>query len=343
MAQVPVPVRDVLGRPMTDLRVSVTDRCNFRCVFCMPPDRIYTFLPKGELLTFEEITRLARLFVEMGVRKVRITGGEPLLRSGVEKLIAMLARIPGLEDLALTTNGYLLAQKAEALKAAGLRRVTVSLHALEDSTFGRINGRGVGVQRVLEGIERAIAVGLVPVKVNVVVLRGVNDDQVVELARLFKRPHCVVRFIEYMDVGTLNGWDPEKVVSAREIVERIDRAMPLEPLPRESTGEVALRFRYRDDGAEVGVIASVTEPFCGDCCRVRLSSDGKLYTCLFAAEGHDLKGPLRAGATDEALKAIIRSVWSRRTDRYSEERTAALRQGRAWMPVPKVEMFRVGG
>lgn len=337
------PVRDVFGRPMTDLRISVTDRCNFRCVFCMPPDRVYAFLPREELLTFEEITRLARLFVEMGVRKIRITGGEPLLRSEIEKLIAMLARIPGLEDLALTTNGYLLAQKAAALKAAGLRRVTVSLHALEDSTFGQINGRGIGVSRVLEGIERAVEVGLVPVKIDVVVLRGVNDHQVVELARFFKRPHCVVRFIEYMDVGTVNGWNLEKVVPAREIVEMIDRAMPLEPLPREYAGEVALRFRYRDDGTEVGVIASVTEPFCGDCSRVRLSSDGRLYTCLFAAEGHDLKGPLRAGATDEELKAIIASVWSRRTDRYSEERTAALRQGQPRTPVPKVEMFRIGG
>ncbi len=336
------PPRDAFARPMSDLRISVTDRCNFRCTFCMPSDRAYRFLPKPQILTFEEVTRLAGLFVDLGVEKIRLTGGEPLLRSEIERLVAALAALDGVRDLALTTNAFLLPQKAGVLRRAGLGRVTVSLHSLNQETFGRVNGLEADLGRVLEGIRAARRVGLDPVKLNVVVMQGVNDREIVDLARDGRDAGCVVRFIEYMDVGTLNAWDPRKVVSAREIVERVDRAFPLEPLDKVRPGDVAHRYRYLDGGGEIGVITSVTRPFCGDCSRVRLSAEGQLYTCLFAARGHDLKTPLRAGASDAELTERIGAIWSRRVDRYSEERTAALDSGR-FVPVEKVEMFRIGG
>lgn len=335
-------LRDTLDRPMTDLRISVTDRCNFRCTFCMPSDRAYSFLPRPQILTFEELTRLARVFIDLGVEKIRLTGGEPLLRHQIEHLIAALAELDGLQDLALTTNAYLLPKKAAALRRAGLDRVTVSLHSLDPEVFGRINGLGLELERVLAGIDAAVAAGLEPVKLNIVIIQGVNDHEIVDLARYGRDHGCVVRFIEYMDVGTVNAWDPEKVISAEQIIERIDRVFPLEPTRKLRPGDVADRYRYRDGGGEVGVITSVTQPFCGDCSRVRLSAEGKLYTCLFAAAGHDLKTLLRDGATDEALRDRIHQIWSRRTDRYSEERTAALRAGR-FVPAEKVEMFRIGG
>jgi cyclic pyranopterin phosphate synthase len=348
------PLRDRLGRPLEDLRISVIDRCNFRCSFCMPAGRRYEFLPKSELLSFEEIARVARLFATLGVRKLRLTGGEPLLRVEIEKLVAMLAAIPGIEDLALTTNGVLLAQKARALREAGLRRVTVSLETLDDEVFGRLNGVGAKVGTVLEGIEAAQREGLGPVKVNAVVMRGVNDHEVVDLARFFEARGCVVRFIEYMDVGTVNGWRLEDVLSAREILDRVGAELPLEPLERSHPSDPALRFRYLRSGLEVGAIASITEPFCGDCTRARLSSDGAVYTCLFGAAGTDLKQPLRSGADDAELLELLSGLWSRRADRYSEARVERLREeeplvalgrdpGTAAATARRVEMFRIGG
>ncbi len=334
---------DKFGRPLKDLRISVTDRCNFRCPFCMPAEvygERYRFLPKAEILTFEEIVRLTRIFVDLGVSKVRLTGGEPLLRNELEVLVAQLARIDGIKDLALTTNGYLLAQKAQALKDAGLQRVTVSLHSLDDEVFAKMNGRGYITERVLEGIQQAAEVGLLPIKINVVVQKGVNGHTLVDVARFFKGLGHVVRFIEYMDVGNLNGWKMDQVVSADEIVQLIDAELPLQQLERNDRSEVALRYRYKDGSGEIGIIASVTKPFCGDCARIRLSAEGKVYTCLFASEGHDLKGPLRAGATDDELKEILRAIWSRRTDRYSEERTELLAEG---IHSRKVEMYQLGG
>ena len=337
---------DHYGRGIDDLRISVIDRCNFRCTFCMPSDRHYDFLPKRELLSFEEIARLAGLFAELGVRKIRLTGGEPLLRSDIEALVEMLARVPGIEDLALTTNGFLLADKAEALCAAGLRRVTVSLESLDQKTFGEINGLGLPVSKVLEGIEAAARAGLEPIKINTVVMRGVNDHEVVDIARYFKERGQIVRFIEYMDVGTVNGWRPEEVLSAREILGRVAAELPLEPVSRDRKSDTALRYRYLDDGVEVGAIASITQPFCGDCTRARLSSDGKLYTCLFAASGLDLKQPLRAGESDDSLKQHIERCWQQRDDRYSELRWQGMNSGQqrpAGLDEPKVEMFRIGG
>ena len=334
--------RDTFDRPMTDLRISVTDRCNFRCTFCMPAEQTYHFLPKPQILTFEETARLARVFVELGVRKVRLTGGEPLLRANVETLIAQLAILPGIGDLALTTNAYLLAKKADSLVEAGLDRVTVSLHSLEAETFGRLSGLGMELDRVLEGIRAAVAAGLTPVKLNVVVMKDVNEHEIVDLARFGREIGAVVRYIEYMDVGTLNAWDPERVVSAREIVDRVGEVFPLEPVSKDFPGDVAERYRYTDGGGEIGVISSVTQPFCGDCSRVRLAADGRVYTCLFGRVGHDLKTPLRSGESDDELRRRIRDLWSRRTDRYSEERTAALSAGR-FVPAEKVEMFRIGG
>ncbi len=334
-------VTDTLNRRLADLRISVTDRCNFRCPYCMPAEVFgerYPFLPRAEVLTFEEITRLARIFVDMGVTKLRLTGGEPLVRNSLEVLVAQLAGIEGVRDLTLTTNGYLLAARAQALADAGLDRVTVSLDSLDDATFGRMNGRGFTTENVLEGIRAAVAAGLTPIKINVVVQRGVNDHTLVDMARFFKDAGHIVRFIEYMDVGTRNGWRLDEVVPADEILERIDAVMPLEPLPPNYGGEVALRYRYRDGEGEIGVIASVTKPFCGDCTRARLSADGVLYTCLFSSLGSDLKGPLRAGATDAELEERVRRVWNLRDDRYSEER-ASLTEPRP----QKVEMYRVGG
>ena len=336
-------LKDKFGRPVRDLRVSVTDKCNFRCPYCMPAEIYggrYEFLPKSELLTFEEIARLAGIFVELGVKKIRLTGGEPLVRNGLEKLVARLSAIHGIEDLTLTTNGYLLAQKAQALRDAGLGRLTVSLDSLNDEVFKAMNGRGYGTERVLEGIRRAEEVGFSPIKINSVVQRGVNDHSVVELARRFKGTGHIVRFIEYMDVGNLNGWKLDHVVSADEIAEMINAEMPLEPVESNYKGEVALRYRYRDGGGEIGIIASVTKPFCGDCTRARLSTDGRLYTCLFASQGTDFRGPMRSGATDDDLRDLLAGVWSRREDRYSEMRTSFTALDNQ---PKKVEMYQIGG
>jgi len=308
----------------------------------MPAEQSYRFLPRPQILTFEEVGRLARIFVGLGVRKIRLTGGEPLLRAEIETLIGDLGSLPGLDDLALTTNAFLLPEKAAALREAGLDRVTISLHSLDPVTFGRINGLGADLGRVLEGIDAAVAAGLTPVKLNAVIMKDVNAHEVGDLARFARDHGCVIRFIEYMDVGTLNAWDPEKVISAREILETVDAVFPIEPVDKDHPGEVAHRYRYLDGGGEIGVIPSVTQPFCGDCSRVRLSAEGKLYTCLFSSVGHDLKTPLRATDDDEVIRARLIAIWNGRTDRYSEERTAALLAGR-FVPADKVEMFRIGG
>ncbi|MCX8017362.1 MAG: GTP 3',8-cyclase MoaA [Rhodocyclaceae bacterium] len=333
------PLVDTFGRPVRDLRISITDRCNFRCVYCMPKTvfgRDYPFLPRAELLSFEEIARLARLFAARGVKKIRLTGGEPLLRHGVEKLIALLAAIPGL-DIALTTNGSLLAQKAATLAAAGLQRVTVSLDALDDAVFKRMNDADYPVAKVLDGIEAAAAAGLVPVKINCVVKRGLNEGEIVPLARHFRGSGHILRFIEYMDVGSSNGWRLDEVVPSAEVLRRIGEHFPLEPIDPNYPGEVAQRWRYRDGTGEIGVISSVTRAFCDSCTRIRLSTEGRLYTCLFANEGHDLRALLRAGADDAALDAAIRAIWQRRADRYSQQRLAAT------PGLKKIEMSYIGG
>ena len=329
---------DTLGRPVRDLRISVTDRCNFRCTYCMPKTvfgQDYRFMDRKELLTFEELERVARVFAELGVEKIRLTGGEPLLRKELETLVERLDAIDGL-DLTLTTNASLLARKAEALRAAGLDRVNVSLDSLDDATFRAMNDVDFPVTRVLEGIDAAAAAGL-PVKVNAVVKRGVNDDGVVEMARHFRGTGHSLRFIEYMDVGATNGWRLDDVVPAAEIVERIGAVFPLEPVDAAYRGEVAQRFRYRDGAGEVGVIASVTQPFCGDCTRARISAEGKLYTCLFAVRGTDLRALLRGGASDDELRDAIAGVWARRSDRYSELRTEQT------STLPRIEMSYIGG
>ena len=337
-------ISDKFGRPFRDLRISVTDRCNFRCPYCMPAEiygERYEFLPKAELLTFEEITRLATIFAGLGAEKVRLTGGEPLVRKELDSLVAKLARIDGVEDLTLTTNAYLLPQQAPALREAGLQRITVSVDTLDDEIFRRMNGRGFGTKRVLEGIEAAERARFSPIKINAVVQRGVNDHTLVELARYFKERGHVVRFIEYMDVGNRNGWNLEQVVSADEIASMIDAEMPIEPMESNYSGEVALRYRYRDGDGEMGIIASVTKPFCGDCTRLRLSPEGRMFTCLFATQGRDLREPLRAGASDNDLADLITGVWKTREDRYSEDRatmTEELRGSRE-----KVEMYHIGG
>jgi cyclic pyranopterin phosphate synthase len=334
-----VAVLDTIGRPLRDLRISVTDRCNFRCVYCMPKEvfgRDYRFLPRRELLTFEEIERVARVFVGLGVHKLRITGGEPLLRRDLEVLIERLAGLGDDLDLTLTTNGALLARKAHALADAGLTRVTVSLDSLDDEVFRAMNDVDFPVARVLAGIDAAAAAGL-PVKVNVVVKRGLNESSVLDVARRFRGTGHAVRFIEYMDVGATNGWRLDDVVPAAEIVRTIGAEFPLEPLEPAYRGEVAERYRYLDGAGEIGVIASVTQPFCGDCTRARISADGKLYTCLFAVHGHDVRGVMRSGADDSELEAAIRAVWERRADRYSELRTAETSRLR------KVEMSYIGG
>jgi cyclic pyranopterin phosphate synthase len=335
----PVPLRDSLNRPVRDLRISVTDRCNFRCVYCMPKEVFgheYRFLERRELLTFEEIERTARVFAGLGVEKVRLTGGEPLLRRELERLVEMLAAVPGL-DLTLTTNGSLLPQKARALAGAGLGRVTVSLDSLDDEVFRGMNDVDFPVERVLAGIEAAAAAGLAPVKINMVVKRGVNDESILPMARFFRDSGHILRFIEYMDVGHTNGWRLDDVVPAAEIVERIDAVFPLEPVAAAYRGEVAQRWRYRDGTGEIGVISSVTQPFCGDCTRARISAEGKLYTCLFATRGTDLRALLRSGATDEELRNAIAGVWTRRTDRYSEIRTERTSD------LPRIEMSYIGG
>jgi cyclic pyranopterin phosphate synthase len=332
------PLLDKLNRPLETLRISITDRCNFRCVYCMPKEvygREHVFLERKELLSLEEIARVAGIFAGLGVRVVRITGGEPLVRRNVEHLVELLGEIPGLE-IALTTNGALLPQKAEALARAGLDRVTVSLDSVDDAVFRALNDVDFPVQRVLEGIDAAAVAGL-RVKVNAVVKRGANDDGIVALAEHFRGTPHTLRFIEYMDVGHTNGWRLDDVVSAEEIVRKLDAVWPLEPLEPARADETARRFRYRDGAGEIGVIASVTQPFCGGCSRARLSAEGRLHTCLFALKGHDLRAPLRLGAGDEELAELVRGIWGKRTDRYSELRTAKT------SALPKVEMSYIGG
>ena len=334
---------DKFGRPMRDLRISVTDRCNFRCPYCMPAEiygEAYEFLPRADILTFEELTRLVGIFAELGIEKLRVTGGEPLLRNDLPQLLDMLTAIDGIDDLTLTTNGYLLSQFAQPLKDAGLDRITVSLDSLDDEVFKAMNGRGFTTERVLEAIQTADDVGLSPIKINCVVQKGVNDHTIVNMARHFKGTGHIVRYIEYMDVGNRNGWRSEHVVPADEIVACIDAEMPLEPTESNYQGEVATRYRYKDGTGEIGVIASVTKPFCGDCTRVRLSTDGKIFTCLFAGEGVSLMGPLRARATDDDLRQLITGIWAVRSDRYSEER-AASSNGEG--SPRKIEMYQIGG
>jgi cyclic pyranopterin phosphate synthase len=340
-------VADALARPLHDLRISITDRCNFRCVYCMPKEVFtseYQFLPQTSLLTFEEITRIAKIAVAHGVEKIRLTGGEPLLRKHIEKLIEALAVLKtpdGRElDLTLTTNASLLARKAQALKDAGLKRVTVSLDALDDATFKRMNDVDFSVSQVLEGIDAAHRVGLGPIKVNMVVKGGMNDQEIIPMARHFKGTPYILRFIEYMDVGASNGWRMDEVVPSAEVVRRISEVMPLEPLDHNYEGETAERWRYRDGGGEIGVISSVTQAFCHSCSRARLSTEGKLYTCLFATGGHDLRALLRNGRSDEEISTAIAHIWRARTDRYSEVRTRQTSELRA---ARKVEMSYIGG
>ncbi|MFT4468753.1 GTP 3',8-cyclase MoaA [Arthrobacter sulfonylureivorans] len=358
-------LNDALGRPLRDLRISVTDRCNFRCVYCMPKEifgRDFVFLPKDQLLSFEEITRVARIAAALGVEKIRLTGGEPLLRRGIEQLVAELAELRTPEgrplDLAMTTNGSVLARKADALKAAGLSRVTVSLDSVDDATFRQMNDVDYPVATVLEAIEAASAAGLGPVKVNMVVKRGMNDDGILAMAQHFRGTGHVVRFIEYMDVGSTNGWDLDQVLPSADVVRRIDAEFPLEPLAPRYAGETAARFRYRDGAGEIGTISSVTQAFCHGCTRARLSTDGKLFTCLFGVGGTDLRALLRGGTDDAELAGVLAGVWRRRSDRYSELRSAetpgvgaphggaSVQRGvppAAGWPGRKVEMHYIGG
>jgi cyclic pyranopterin phosphate synthase len=330
---------DTFRRPLRDLRISVTDRCNFRCVYCMPKEvfgKDFQFLPRAEILSFEEIERLVRIFVGLGVQKIRLTGGEPLVRRNIEGLVGMLAKVGDL-DLTLTTNGSLLAGKARALRDAGLKRVTVSLDSLDDAVFKSMNDVDFPVSKVLEGMDAADAAGLAPIKVNMVVKRGLNEQSILPMARHFRGTGRILRFIEYMDVGSSNGWRLNDVVSAREIVATIDRELPLEPAEKNYTGEVAERWRYKDGSGEIGVIASVTQAFCADCTRARLSADGSLFTCLFATQGHDLRALVRSDATDAQIAESISAIWTARDDRYSElrsEETAGLK---------KIEMSFIGG
>jgi GTP 3',8-cyclase len=338
--QSPLPaVLDTFGRPIRDLRLSVTDRCNFRCRYCMPKEvfgRDYQFLARGDLLSFEEIVRLAKSFKRLGIKKIRLTGGEPLLRRQIERLIEMLAQLGDVE-LALTTNGSMLAHKARSLKAAGLTRITVSLDALEDEVFMAMNDVGFPVKRVLDGIDAAAREGLGPVKINMVVKRGMNEQSVVPMAARFRGTGHIVRFIEYMDVGTSNGWRMDDVIPATEIVEMINDAFAVEPVDPNYRGEVANRYRYKDGSGEIGIIASVTQPFCRDCTRVRISADGQLYTCLFATRGHDMRTLLRSGASDQRIYDAISSIWRVRGDRYSEMRS------KNTTGLSKVEMSYIGG
>ena len=334
-----VTLVDRLGRPLRDLRISVTDRCNFRCRYCMPREVFgpgFEFLPRSQILSFEEITQLARVFAAHGVRKLRLTGGEPTLRAQLPKLVEMLAEIPDL-DIAMTTNGSLLKQLAKPLADAGLKRVTVSLDSLDDAVFRAMNDVDFPVAMVLEGLEAAEAAGLGSIKVNAVVKRGTNDHTIVDLARFIKERGYILRYIEYMDVGSSNGWRLDDVVSGAEVVEMISRELPLEPAEPNYRGEVAKRWRYADGGGEVGVITSVTQPFCGDCSRARISAEGSLFTCLFAMQGTDFREAMRSGATDEDLGALLRSVWEVRDDRYSELRSESTHELR------KVEMSYIGG
>jgi GTP 3',8-cyclase len=334
-------LQDTFGRPLRDLRLSVTDRCNFRCPYCMPRERFheqYRFLKSSERLNFEELLRLTRLFIDQGVVKLRITGGEPLLRPGLVDLVGDLTSLAGIQDVALTTNGALLAQHAAALSAAGLKRVTVSLDSLDPAVFTAMSGGFGSVDDVLNGIAAAQRAGLTPIKVNAVIERGLNDQTALGLVERFRGTGVIVRFIEYMDVGNRNDWQPERVVPSQELLDLIGARWSLTPLVPAYAGEVARRYAFDDGAGEIGFIASVTQPFCGDCTRARLSSDGKLYTCLFAAEGADLRAPLRGGASDAELSALIRAIWEKRADRYSELRDE-MRARRA----QHVEMNHVGG
>jgi GTP 3',8-cyclase len=341
-AELPAPTGQLLdsrGRPIKDLRISVTDRCNFRCVYCMPKavfDKDYAFLPRESLLSFEEITRLARLFAAHGVTKIRLTGGEPLLRRNLEELIEQLVEIPDME-VTLTTNGVLLPKKATALKAAGLKRVTVSLDSLDDAVFRAMNDMDVPVADVLKGIAAAEAAGLGPIKINMVVKRGLNDQEILPMAQHFRGSGHILRFIEFMDVGSSNGWRMDDVVPSAEVVQRIHEAVPLEQIDPNYTGEVAERWRYADGGGEIGVISSVTQAFCSTCTRARLSTEGRLYTCLFAQSGHDLRALMRTRRSDAELSAVIGQIWTGRGDRYSEIRTAGTASLR------KIEMSYIGG
>ena len=330
-------LQDQLGRGLCDLRISVTDRCNFRCRYCMPVETFgpdYHFLPREELLTFEEIVRLVRIGVSLGVRKIRLTGGEPLLRRGLADLVAMLASVEGVQDLAMTTNGVLLAHRAEELALAGLNRVTVSLDAISPEKFAEMNGVGAKVERVLAGVDAARCFGL-PVKVNAVIQRGVNEAEILPLARWAQAASVDLRYIEYMDVGETNGWKPDEVVSGEEILSVLGEEFALEPVSPAYRGEVAKRWRYASDAGEVGLITSVTKPFCGDCQRARLSAEGRLFTCLFAAHGHDLRSMLRHGASDEWIARVLSGIWSTRDDRYSELR--------GQVDTSKAEMSYLGG
>lgn len=339
----PLARRDAFNRPLHDLRISVIDRCNFRCTYCMPQDEYhpnYTFLKETQWLNFTEIARLTKLFISLGVSKVRITGGEPLLRPNLPELIAMINALPGLEDLALTTNGVYLARDAAALRRAGLKRLTVSLDTLDDTIFKMMNGNRGNVRQVLEGIEEARQQGFEKIKINAVVQKGINDGTILDLVEYFKRTGEIVRFIEYMDVGTCNNWRSELVVPSAEILRQIHKKFPVEPVAPHYHGEVADRYRFADGQGEIGFISSVTQPFCGTCTRARLSTDGKFYTCLFAGEGRDLQTPLREGKTDTDIREILSDIWMKRRDRYSQER--------AGMPIfdakrKKVEMYQIGG
>ena len=342
----PLPrLTDALNRPLRDLRISVIDRCNLRCTYCMPREvfgKDFVFLPRGDLLSFEEIERLARLFVGLGVHKLRLSGGEPLLRHGIERLIEKLARLPCADgksvEVAMTTNGVLLARKAQSFKDAGLARLTVSLDGLSDATFRRMSDSAESVRTVLDGIAAAQAAGLAPLKVNTVVKRGFNEHEIVPLAEHFRGTGVILRFIEFMDVGTSNGWRMDDVITAQDILERVGRAHALRPIAPNYLGEVAKRWQYADGGGEIGVIASVTEAFCGDCSRLRLATDGKLYSCLFASAGTDLRAPLRQGEDDQAIRRRITQLWQQRGDRYSQLRHAQTR-----LPVQRIEMSYIGG
>lgn len=334
-------IQDKWQRPLRDLRISVTDKCNYRCTYCMPVEIFgerYQFLPNEQVLTFAEIERLARLFVQLGVSKLRLTGGEPLIRPHIEDLIARLVAIPGVEDLALTTNGTLLAQKAHTLKQAGLNRITISLDSMDEEVYARMNGRRGTVSQVLAGIEQAEAAGFRYLKLNCVVQRGVNDHIIVDLARRFRGTGHIVRFIEYMDAGNLNGWRMDDVVPAAEILQKIDTVFPLAPVGANYVGEVAKRYRFLDGLGEIGLVTSVTRPFCGDCSRIRITAAGELYTCLFGATAVDLSHPLRAGHSDDDLLSLLTTSWQQRGVRYSEERTLNGKR-----PLRGAEMVRMGG
>lgn len=337
-------IKDKFDRPLRDLRISVTDRCNFRCTYCMPAEIFnekYKFLNKSKVLTFEEIARLTRIIVRLGAVKLRLTGGEPLVRQDVEQLVGMLSAIDGVDDMAMTTNAYLLGKKIDALKAAGLPRLTISLDSLDEEVFQHMNGGKASVAQVLEGIQAAEDAGYTEMKINTVVQKGVNDHTLVDLARYFKDKGHIVRFIEYMDVGNMNGWKMDEVIPSKQIVEMIDAELPLEPIDQNYYGEVAQRYRYKDGRGEIGFITSVTQPFCGSCTRMRLSPEGQIFTCLFGVKGTDLREPLRSGATDDEIEQIIRGAWGSRIDQYSQIRTSLTDEMRDQRK--KVEMYHIGG